>query len=232
MKKEDVLPKFKDKEDYERWKAERALRPPTLPPLSDIPAASDNSTAKYIWAIVLVGVALSVFVLWMVFKPNVTLTDTSYTNRDLGFTMDIPEGWDDYDFTLGEKATLKMENFAAGGIGDLLFALTTDNRRDVGYSLLYLDLEGVGPIKGSSVFLNSLASALSKQGYDTEQFEETTVGGIDIPFMRAYRGYSTFITGIFSLSQEKVFFIQFVDESGDYEEEFWQSIKSFELIEE
>ncbi len=226
------MPKFKDKEDYERWKAERALRPSTLPPLSDIPAASDNSTAKYIWAIVLVGVALSVFVLWMVFKPNVTWTKDSYTNLDLGFTMDIPEGWDDYDFTLGEKATFKMENFASGGKGDMLFTLTPDNRRDVGYSLMYLDLEGVGPIKGSStVVLNSLASALSKQGYDTLQFEETTVSGIDIPFMRAYRGYSTFIMGTFSLSLEKVFFIQFVDESGEYEDEFWQSIKSFELIE-
>ncbi len=226
------MPKFKDKEDYERWKAERALRPPTLPPLSDIPAASDNSTAKYIWAIVLVGVALSVFVLWMVFKPNITWTDTSYTNRDLGFTMDIPEGWDDYDFTLGEKATFKLENFASGGRGDILFTLTPDNRRDVGYSLIYLDLEGVNLIKDSStVVLNSWASAWSKSGYDTAQFEETTVSGIDIPFMRAYRGYSTVIVGFFSLSPEKLFFIQFMDESGEYEEEFWQSIGSLELIE-
>jgi len=230
------MPKFKNREEYERWKAERMQGEAQTPPeiISDVPEVKKKKSSVYIVLVALVVMAISIFVIYkQFFQPEETWTESSYTNWKLGFSMDIPEGWGKYDFTRQEKAMIEMESLAAGGKVEILFTLTPNNRRDIGYSMIYLDMKGMDTNRmagNSDVAINSLASALSDQGFKAERIEKS-IAGMDIPFVRANQRKIIFIFGTFSLSPEKIFVVQFIDNSGEFEEEFWRSIGSFELIE-
>ncbi len=230
---EESMPEFQNREEYERWKAEK-MRKGAQTAIDIEPEIEKKKTGKYIWGVVLVVIALSIFIIYkQFFQMDATWTDTLYTNWALGFSMDIPEGWDKYDFTLKEKAMFKMEKLG-GSIGKILFALAPDNRRDTAYIMVYIDLEGKDSSRVNDKMrglMNSFASAMAKQSYKAEQFEKT-IAGIDSPFMRAYRGENIFIMGNFSLSPEKILMVQFFSSTREYEGEFWQSIESFELLEE
>ncbi len=231
------MPKFENRDEYERWKAEKmqgsAQPQPELfsepyATETDVPEGKNKKTGLYIALIIMAVAVLSVFVIYRMFSSNETWTDTSYTNLELGFTMDIPEGWDKYDFTMKEKAMFKMEKLG-GSRGKLIFTLTPDNRRDIGYSMMYIDTKGVDAGNNDRV-IGSLASAFSRQRYKTEQFRKN-IAGIDIPFVRASnRDRSIFIMGSITVSPEKMFFVQYASNSGEYEEKFWESVESFELL--
>ena len=99
----------------------------------DEPEIKKTNTGIYVSLAVLAVLVLSAFIVYTQFLKKETWTDTSYTNWKLGFSMDIPEGWEKYDFTLKEKAMLKMEKFAYGGQGKILCTLAHDTRRDTAY---------------------------------------------------------------------------------------------------
>ncbi len=239
------MPEFRNREQYEKQKGERMqewTQTPSESEFAGIPRGSQFSPEAdlgvpgeeekkrrgnyVIWAVVLLVAFLSVVIIYRQFFQAETWTDSSYTNRKLGFTMGIPEGWSRYDFTFKGKA----RQFASEGRGRVLFVLSPDNRKDIGYTLMFVDMKGIKTgIVDAGASINSLASAFSRQGLKTEQFIKT-IGKIDIPFLKASRRSDIFIMGNFMVSTEKMFFVQFISDSDEYEEEFWNSIESFEVF--
>jgi len=246
------MPKFQNKEEYEKWKKEKMHkteeRPaeitPDKPPeiFSDVPpeiisdeqpeVRKGSSATLFIWLAMVAVLGLLGFGFYKFFIQEAVLTDTTYTHKSLGFTMDIPIGWEKFKLSSAEKS--KMKKVGGGSDYKILFTLSPENAPNTRYLLLHGGLMGIDQKrakKGIGEMMISMQSAFKREGVYSELLKEN-IAGQNTTFIRSAKGDELFIAG-FILRPQAMVYAQFSSLVGtDYENDFWPSIKSFTLTEE
>ena len=230
------MPKFRNREDYEKWKNEQMhnaqnapLRPMEM--TSDVPDEEKSKKGLFIILAVLIGIALaSVFAYNQFSKGKVTWTETSYTNRKHNFRIDIPEGWSTYEFSSDVKAAIRAST--APGT-KTLFTLSPNNSRKTVYGLM--DMHKVIKPDNPNVHarinaeINKARDLFKDQGFKIRKFDKT-ISGLTASFVRAQRYNTVFITGILLQAPDNTIMFQFINSDGSYEREFWKSAESLKFL--
>jgi hypothetical protein len=230
------MPKFRDREEYERWKAEKMQKAQNASALStdmtsDVPEAKESKKGIFITLSVFIVIVLSVFFVYKQFSQgNVDWTETSYTNGDLGFSIEIPKEWNKYEFPPEIKAAIKASTVPGT---KTLFTLSPNNSKDAVYGLM--DMHKVIKPDSPNIHaqindeLNKAGELFKGQGFRISKFNKT-ISGLTASFMRANRYKTVFITGLVLQAPEDIIMFQFFNSDGRYEQEFWKSAETLEFL--
>jgi hypothetical protein len=230
------MPKFKNREEYEQWKAEKLAQAQNAPGTSmemtsGVPEDKESKKGTFIILTVLIVIALSGFFIYKQFsQDNVDWTEFSYTNRTLGFSVNIPEGWSQYEFPPEIKAAIK-----AGTVPGTktLFTLSPNNSKDAVYGIMDMQkvIQPDNPNVGARINgeLKTAEALFKGQGFRVSRFKKT-ISGLTASFMKAKRYKSVFITGVVLKAPENIIMFQFFNSDGKYEREFWKSAETLEFI--
>jgi hypothetical protein len=228
------MPKFANREEYEAWKDGKIIESQYSPEGIQSTAAPSQSNAGLIIGLIVfvVAVMAGAYTYLENFQANVVWTGTSYTNTSLGFSIDLPEGWDKFEYRPELKK--QIESYTPPGAKSL-FIISPNNSENTVYEIL--DMQKVIPPDRKDVNnivdaeLKKLDGMLSSMGFETSPFT-MSIDGLDARFLQANLASSVIVAGIIVKPQERTILIQFYDLMGTGTQEFWRSARSLRFIDE
>ena len=94
------MPKFANREEYEAWKDGKIIESQYSPEGIQSTAVPSQSNAGLIIGLIVfvVAVMAGAYTYLENFQASVVWTENSYTNTSLGFSIDLPEGWEKFEY--------------------------------------------------------------------------------------------------------------------------------------
>jgi hypothetical protein len=226
------MTKFANREEYEAWKDGKIIESQYSPEGIQSTSAASQSNAGIITGLIIfvVVVLAGAYVYLENYQAKVVWTDTSYTNSSLGFSIDLPEGWKQFEFRPELKK--QIEAFTPAG-SKTLFLVSPNNSENTVYEMIDMQ-KVIPPDRGDAnnvieAEISKLQGMLSSLGFETSPFN-MTIDGLDARFLQANLSSSVFVTGIILKPEEQVLMFQFYDLMGTADQQFWRSARSLRFI--
>ena len=228
------MSKFANREEYEAWKDGKIIESQYSPEGIQSTAAPSQSNAGLIIGLIVfvVAVMAGAYTYLENFQASVVWTENSYTNTSLGFTIDLPEGWEKFEYRPELKK--QIESYTPAGAKSL-FIISPNNSENTVYEML--DMQKVIPPDRKDVNsivdaeLRKLDGMLTSMGFETSPFT-MSIDGLDARFLQANLASSVIVAGIILKPQEHTIMLQFYDLMGTGTQEFWRSARSLRFIDD
>ncbi len=231
-----IMTKFANREEYEAWKDGKIIESQYSPEgihTQTSEVSSQSNAGRIIGLIVfVVAVMAGAYTYLENYQAKVVWIENSYTNTSLGFSIELPEGWEKFEYRPELKK--QVESYTPPGAKSL-FMISPNNSENTVYELL--DMQKVIPPDQKNVDniveaeLKKLDSMLTSMGFETSPFT-MSIDGLDARFLQANLASSVIVAGIIVKPQERTLLFQFYDLMGTGTQAFWRSARSLSFIDE